>query len=210
MRPITKSKYKPSSYIFDPYSSAKDELISALGSYCSYCERPGYFSAIDVEHIRDKNTYPNRKLLWRNFLLGCKNCNPIKSTNSILNMFFPTVHNTFKIFIYDRHGGVSVNQAVLGSEVDEIKAKNLIELVGLDRTPGHPKYSNKDKRWSERKDVYMLAEKYLDKYHHELIDPDTIIDLALAKGFWSIWMSVFADKVEIVDLLVERFTGTKI
>lgn len=207
MRPLTKRNFSPSKYIFDPYSSAKDELIDAIGPYCSYCERHGYFSALDVEHIRDKYTYPNRMLLWRNFLLGCKNCNPIKSTNSILNMYFPTVHNTFEIFEYS-NGIVTVNQRMVTTQAQRDKAQKLIELVGLDRVPGHPKYSQKDKRWSERRDVYLLAQRYLPKYTAHVVDADAIIDLAKAKGFWSIWMGIFQNEPIIVQRLKNEFQGT--
>lgn len=210
MRPITKSRFTPSLYIYNPYSDAKDELIEAIGGYCSYCERPGYSSALDVEHIRDKYTHPNRQYLWRNFLIACKNCNPVKSTKSILNMYFPTVHNTFEIFNYDQLGQVTVNNSLLTTQADKDRAQRLIELVGLDRRPGHLQFSKKDKRWSDRKDAYFLAEKYLPKYKSGDVDVDTIIDLAKAKGFWSVWMTVFSAEANVTIRLIEDFMGTNL
>ncbi|ELB2078611.1 hypothetical protein QNZ73_004754 [Vibrio parahaemolyticus] len=210
MRPVTKSRFKPSSYIYDPYGDAKDELIEAIGGYCSYCERPGYSSALDVEHIRDKDTHPNRKFLWRNFLIGCKNCNPVKSTKSILNMYFPTVQNTYEIFNYDRLGQVTVNTVLLTTQADKDRAQRLINLVGLDRRPGHPNFSKKDKRWSDRQDAYLLAEKYLPKYQSGDIDVETIVDLAKAKGFWSTWMTVFSGESAVTSKLIQDFPGTRL
>ncbi|MDT3306257.1 HNH endonuclease [Shewanella vaxholmensis] len=210
MRPITKSRFKPVSYVYNPHGDAKDELIDTIGGYCSYCERPGYSSALDVEHIRDKDTHPQRKHLWRNFLIGCKNCNPVKSTKSILNMYFPTVNNTFEIFIYDQLGQVTVNTALLTTNAERDRAQMLIDLVGLDRRPGHPQFSKKDKRWSDRKDAYLLAEKYLPKYKAGDIDVDTIIDLAKAKGFWSAWMTVFSTEHHVTSRLIQDFPGTRL
>lgn len=188
----------------------KGELIEAIGSYCSYCERPGYSAALDVEHMRDKYTHPKRMFLWRNFLLGCKNCNPVKGNKSILNMYFPTISNTYDIFIYDNLGHVSINTTLLTTQTEQNKAQRLIDLIGLDRIPGHPNFSKKDTRWSDRKDVYLLAEKYLPKYQANEIDVETVIDLAKAKGFWSIWMSVFSGEAAIIQKLKSDFPGTRI
>lgn len=210
MRPITKSRHIPSSYVHNPYGDAKDELIEAIGGYCSYCERPGYSSALDVEHIRDKKTHPRRQFLWRNFILGCKNCNPTKSTKSVLNMYFPTVHNTFEIFNYDSLGNVDINITLLNTQDKQEKAQRLINLVGLDRRPGHAEFSTKDKRWSDRQDAYRLAVKYLPKYQANEVDADAIIDLALTKGFWSIWMSIFASETVIIQRLKDEFVGTNL
>lgn len=208
MRPVNKNKYTPSSYIFRPYGNAKDDLILAIGAYCSFCERPGYFSALDVEHVRDKKTHPKRKYSWRNFLLSCKNCNSIKSTKSILNMFFPTVHNTYRIFTYDSSGKIHINSTHITTNTDNTKAQNLIDLIGLDRRPGHQLYSPKDKRWSERQDVYKLATKYLPEYQAGNITLSILIDLALAKGFWSVWMTVYANEPIVVADLISKFPGT--
>ncbi|HCH0799145.1 TPA: HNH endonuclease [Vibrio parahaemolyticus] len=210
MRPVTKSRFQPSSYFYDPYSDAKEELINAIGGYCSYCERPGYSSALDVEHIRDKDTHPKRKNLWRNFLIGCKNCNPVKSRKSVLNMYFPTVQNTYEIFNYGHLGQVTVNTQLLTTQSERDRAQRLIDLVGLDRRPGHPQFSRKDKRWSDRKDAYLLAEKYLPKYRSGDVDVDTIIDLAKAKGFWSAWMTVFSAEPGVTTRLVQDFPGTRL
>lgn len=210
MRPITKRNFLPNSYTYKPWRAAKGELISAIGSYCSYCERIGYSSALDVEHIRDKDTHPRRQYLWRNFLLGCKNCNPIKSTKSIMNMYMPHIHNTFEIFTYDANGNISINEQILTSQPQKDKAQSLINLVGLDRRPGHPDYSNKDMRWSERSDAWLLAQKYLPKYQTSAVDSEAVIDLAKAKGFWSIWMTVFQNEPLIVQLLKDEFPGTNL
>ena len=125
-------------------------------------------------------------------------------------MYFPTVHNTYEIFNYDQLGQVTVNTVLLTTQADKDRAQRLINLIGLDRRPGHPYFSKKDKRWSDRKDAYLLAEKYLPKYQSGDVDVDTIIDLAKAKGFWSTWMTVFSAEPAVTNRLVQDFPGTRL
>ncbi|EKP0279724.1 hypothetical protein JGK46_003629 [Aeromonas bestiarum] len=206
MRPINKSFFKGNKASYNPYGSAKDDLITAIGSYCTFCERNAYSSALDVEHIKDKHTHPLRSLLWRNFVLGCKNCNPIKGNQQILNMYFPTVHDTFHIISYSPLTGAAyVNTAVCTTPQTVSMAQGLIELVGLDRTPGHPRYSMKDKRWSERQDTFLFAQKYFSKYLDGDIELDTLIDFAKLKGYWSIWMEVCKTDAVVIGELIDKF-----
>ena len=83
MRPIDKSLFISNQVSYIPYGEAKPDLIAAIGKYCSYCEREGFSSALDVEHIEDKDTHPALTYLWSNFLLSCKNCNSIKNAKEI-------------------------------------------------------------------------------------------------------------------------------
>ncbi len=89
------------------------------------------------------------------------------------------------------------------------KAQRLVDLVGLDRIPGHADYSHKDKRWEERKKSWELANRYLKKFNSSKCDVETIKDLALKTGFWSIWMSVFDEHVSVKAELVNAFNGTR-
>jgi len=202
MRPVDKSLFTENETTYSPYQNAKDDLILALGNFCSYCERRGYSSALDVEHINDKNAHPKQECLWSNFLLACKNCNSIKSTKLVNNSLLPHLDNTFAVFSYLDSGLIVLNPN-LKSPLKE-KAKNLLNLVGLDRF----KYSYKDKRWQERKKVWTLSQRYLIKYKSNYCDIETIIDLALESGFWSIWMTTFQDYSEVQEALIKSFAGT--
>ncbi len=208
MRPVNKDLFTTNHARYEPYGDAKDDLILALGAFCSYCERQGFSSALDVEHIDDKNTHPNQKFDWNNFLLACKNCNSIKGKKSVGGSLMPHIDNTFEVFSYLESGLIIVNSAILPSLY--IKTENLLNLVGLDRIPGHPKYSKKDKRWQERKKAWELSNKYLDKYKNQKCDIDTIVDLALKTGFWSIWMTVFDGYDDVKQRLISQFNGTRI
>ena len=102
MRPVDKSRYTDNQDTYTPYGDAKPGLIGAIGGFCSYCERQGHSAALDVEHIDDKNSHPEKKFSWDNFLLACKNCNGIKGTKSVDldQMLMPHCHNTFSPFSY--------------------------------------------------------------------------------------------------------------
>lgn len=62
----------------DPeYGFSRFDLISAIGSYCSYCELP-ISSVPAVEHRLPKAYFPALFLNWSNFLLACTLCNSTK------------------------------------------------------------------------------------------------------------------------------------
>jgi len=60
------------------YRNALNPLKTALGNYCSYCERP-LADRAQVEHICAEEQYPQWILSWDNFLLACPFCNGTKS-----------------------------------------------------------------------------------------------------------------------------------
>ena len=210
MRPVDKSRYTTNLTEYNPYGDAKPDLIAAIGKFCSYCEREGFSSALDVEHIEDKDAHPDKKFLWDNFLLACKNCNSIKGTKEIdfPNIILPHLQNTFSPFEYLESGLIKIKDEVVEPSRSRVVA--LVELVGLDRRPGHPRYSTKDDRWQERKQAWELSQKYRQKYIAGKCDIETIIDLSLTNGFWSIWMSTFEDFLEVQRELIDSFQGTRL
>ncbi len=210
MRPVDKSIFKDNQSRYTPYGDAKPDLLKALGSFCSYCERKGFSSALDVEHIEDKKNNSQKENDWSNFLLACKNCNSIKGTKEVdfNKIFFPHIDNTFRILDYLESGLIVVANNI--SNGDKIKTKKLIDLIGLDRIPGHSDYSTKDERWEERKKCWEIATRYLKKFESNKTDCKTIIDLAKAYGFWSIWMSVFNRHSLVTQKLLNDFKGTRL
>lgn len=210
MRPINKELFTINKTEYIPYGNAKDDLFSAIGQYCSYCERTGYSSALDVEHVKDKDSFSSLKFNWDNFILSCKNCNSIKGKKTVDNTLLPHIDDTFNVFIYLEGGYIDINRVnvIKGTDL-ETKTQNLINLVGLDRIPGHPKYSHKDKRWNDRKKVWELAKKYLISYEAGKINKEVIIDLAEGYGFWSIWMQIFKNHSVVKNELIEKFNGTR-
>lgn len=210
MRPVDKSRYTTNQVVYKPYGNAKPVLIEAIGKYCSYCEREGFSSALDVEHLEDKDAHPDKEFLWNNFLLACKNCNSIKGTTEIdfPNITLPHIHDTFSPFEYLESGFIKIKDEVV--EPLRSKVVALVDLVGLDRRPGIARYSTKDDRWQERKQAWELSKKYKQKYIAGNCDIETIVDLSLSMGFWSIWMNTFEGFLEVQRALIDSFSGTRL
>ena len=207
MRPVDKSLFQGNKQRYIPYGDAKDDLITALGCFCSYCERQGFPSALAVEHIQDKNSFPSLELEWSNFLLACTNCNSIKGTKTVTNSLLPDRDNTYAVFMYLESGFIQVKPDL--DDVLKGQAQALINLAELDRIPGRQGYSGKDTLWLNRKESWVLANRYLKKYQNKDCDIETIIDLALNNGFWSVWMQVFVDFPNVQKELIHVFSGTQ-
>lgn len=208
MRPIDKGEQPQE---FSKYQQAKGYLIVRLGDYCSYCERP--LNSAAVEHIQPKSKEPSLERSWDNFLLACINCNSIKSDKEInlYDYYWPDKDNTFLALNYIT-GGIIITSPNLTDKALE-RAKNTINLTGLDRIPSDDPSENpemKDTRWRARRDALQVAERV----HKNLRRADTefarglIVDLAKATGFFSIWMTVFKEDLDMLKKLIEAFPGT--
>jgi hypothetical protein len=195
---------------FTDYKQARDPLIDRIGDYCSYCgiSLP---SQIDVEHILPKNPNPALELEWTNFLLACTNCNSIKGHKDVVlaDFYWPHLDNTFRAFVYEQD---LPPQVVDSPEIDSDVAEATIRLTGLDRLPGHANYSDRDRRWLKRVDVWSVALQTADFLAVD--DSDAMrtlaVEVARARGFWSVWMTVFFDDVDMCRRLINAFPGTAI
>ena len=207
---------------YNPWGRAKSELINEIGSYCSYCEKKVNRSSLHIEHVLDKMNYDNLKYKWDNFLLACCNCNSIKAGKNVAltNPFLPHQNNLVHFIEVDRGGCIKIKNGVVGSNLN--RTIEFIDLVGLDREPGHPKYKHSDDRWENRMETKDLAERQFCKYTStpKKTDLETIITLAKEKGFFSVWYYQFSGYSEVLDALIngilvkgvqiEPFKGTHI
>lgn len=212
MRPVKKAislkRYKE-------YQDAQQDLIQKLGEYCSYCER-WIASAIHVEHKLPKEEYPTHKNSWGNFLLSCPNCNSAKGHGQITldDYLWPDKDDTFSAFVYDGEGRVYPNPNVTDTGMIQ-KIKNAWKLSGLNKHfdisfPEMEKPTNKDNRWLHRREEWQKADRAkrnLD-LNNTLEAKANIIDLAKARGMFSIWMTVFKDNSEVRKLIIEAFPST--
>ncbi|MBX3745150.1 MAG: HNH endonuclease [Verrucomicrobiae bacterium] len=208
MRPVTRgpAPAKP----FRKYGDAIHELEDRLGIYCSYCEQP-LGVGLAVEHVVPKSLEPARELDWNNFLLGCANCNSVKlarPTNEA-DFLWPDKDNTFRPFQYEPGGFVRVAPRLARSI--QPKAEALMGLVGLNRHVARdwPRPAPRDKRWKLRETAWALAERFRNRFPNpddELCE--LIATAATVAGFFSVWMTVFADSAGIRTSLVRAFKGT--
>lgn len=229
MRPVIRGN---NTKTFKDYKDARGDLINNLGEYCSYCETR-LSASLAVEHILPKSQFPDEEKNWENFCLACTNCNSIKKwsierkwENSWQHLhltsakiaarseFYWIDHdNTFRIAKYTQGGIVKVNNSL---DIEEQKvAQATIEMVGLDKVP-NPDPQMKDRRWMNRKEAWEKAERSLsnlrkcnntDKNSLEAIQ-DAIVEQAVAKGFFSVWMTVFKDEPDMLKRFISAFPGT--
>jgi len=196
----------------DPWSDAKQELILEIGTFCSFCEKYNSRSALHVEHIKGRNCrdandrliYDQLKYRWDNFLLACVNCNSVKGSKDILslNPFMPHENNLMHFLEVVAGGIIRMKDGVAGLELNRTQA--FLDLIGLDRIPGHHMYSDKDDRWDSRLKVFDIASRQRQKYTavNRITDIETIIDLAKTNGFFSVWYYVFQGVNDVIDALI--------
>lgn len=217
MRPVERGNVpldkNGNSITFKEHGDARDYLIKRLGDYCSYCESP--LLAPDVEHVQPQVFVPTLTLTWSNFLLACIYCNRVKGKKSINSSnlhdyFWADIDNTFRAFIYELDLPPQVSSH-LNFQQKKI-AHNTLELTGLDRDNFHKKCTKKDRRWIKRKEAWndaLSVKEDLISNPSEAMK-NTIILLAKAKGFWSVWMTVFEDDTDMRQRLINAFKGTSV
>ncbi len=205
MRPVNRG---PAPRVYAQYGDARGDLIARMGEYCSFCEMP-LGASLAVEHMQPKALYPALRLEWTNFLLACTNCNSTKGDQDVvLNRFYwPDRDNTARVFAYSTGGMVAVNASLKTAQRQ--RAARVVALMGLDRRPGLTGAAS-DRRWFNRKVAWDMAERALG--HIQANDTpqlrETIVDLALAKGFWSVWMTVFRNDANMLERFITAFPGT--
>lgn len=125
--------------------------------------------------------------------------------------FWPDVDNTARAFIYGSAGTIRPNSSL---PLDLVKKSlNSIALTGLDREPSEDLAKNPettDKRWAERRSAWEIANHAKRRLRacDMPVMREQIIDTAVAKGFFSIWMTVFAEDIQMKQDLVAAFKGT--
>nr|WP_282558329.1 HNH endonuclease [Providencia rettgeri] len=181
-----------------------------MGEYCSYCEAR-LSASLAVEHVRPKKPQGatqvdlTRLLSWDNFLLACTNCNSTKGNTDVVitDYLWPDCDNTFSAFIYSEGGIVSARESTV-----TIKAQNMITLVGLDKRPDTTDAS--DRRWLNRKEVWDIAVLSRERLANNDIIAlrEQIIETAKGYGYWSVWMTVFANDADMLARFFVCFPGT--
>ncbi|MBD2270943.1 HNH endonuclease [Anabaena sp. FACHB-1391] len=210
MRPVDKGS---AAITYSKYQDAQNDLIERIGDYCSYCERQ-IETNLAVEHIQPKSKVPTLCNEWSNFLLGCVNCNSCKGDQDIDpdEYFWPDSDNTSLAFDY-LAGGLVVTHPALNS-INQLIAQRTIETFGLDRDPGNPNKKKcptpKDKRWQKRNEIWNLAQTQLTRLQSEDTQNirELIVELAISRGLFSIWMKVFEKDPDMRCRLISGFKGT--
>lgn len=214
MRPVTKGEAPDQE--LKRYQDAEQYLEERLGAYCSFCEMP-ISHVPEVEH-KEAKTKGGEEMSWGNLLLSCKYCNTRKGTivkrGDKEKYLWPDEDDTFHAFLYE-DDIPKLNEEYLllqGKQVRQ-KAENLFRLVKLDNIPFTP--AVKDRRYAVRNEArnYALGSKQgWDKIKKSAEREEylQIIEmLAQSSGFFSVWMNVFKDDMEVRQILINAFKGTK-
>ncbi|MCI0640043.1 MAG: hypothetical protein L0Y72_04915 [Gemmataceae bacterium] len=162
--------------------------------------------------MQAKSSVPALQQSWDNFLLGCVYCNSIKGKKQVnLALFlWPDRDNTFRAFKYERDRCPQVADHWPANQRD--LPTNTLGLTGLDREPGHPNLSPRDRRWLKRREAWEKASRARQNWESNATAAleNQIIDTATSTGFWSVWIRVFADIQQISRRLIsnQTFPGT--
>jgi uncharacterized protein (TIGR02646 family) len=216
MRPVQRGA-SPFPTDLDNYEDAKPSLVSRIGRYCSYCERPIH-TILAVEHIQPKDLAAYQSLIgrWENFLLACVNCNSTKKNKDVAlaEMLLPDRDNTFTAFTFSADGSI----APASNLRDSIKrmASKILNVTGLDKKISMTLDENEKlvalDRVSQRMQAWAIAEESRADF---LANPTivalrrAVIRTATETGFFSIWMTVFATDPDIRNRLIDAFAGTR-
>lgn len=197
------------------YQDALPHLEKRIGLYCSYCEMP-IKHVPEVEHIEAKSS-GGAELEWTNLLLSCKYCNTRKGTfvkaGEGDKYLWPDRDDTFHAFSYQELIP-EVNSYYLKNKNDGSyeKAIGLYQLLKLDN---EPRAGSKDRRFFQRNEARNNAKesrRVLSKMQTTEDRKDMMmacIRLALATGFFSVWMYEFQGEEEFRRKLVEAYIGTR-
>lgn len=214
MRPIDKGEAPETE--FKKYQDAGPYLEKRIGAYCSYCEFP-LDHVPEVEHKEAKARGGN-VLEWKNLLLSCKYCNTRKGTKVGAGdkgkYLWPDEDDTFHPFLYDKTGVPKLNEEYLREQGEEVrqKAVNLYNLLKLGEMPT---LKNKDRRFWKRNEARTCALRNKARWEKVKQSPqralflDGIAEVAKNTGFFSTWMDVFQDDLEVKEVLVHAFVGTR-
>lgn len=216
MRPIRRN-VSPKTTDYRNYRDALPDLVARLGSYCSFCERR-VVTQLAVEHVQPKGLPQYAHLIgrWDNFLLACVNCNSTKKDKNVVfsQVLLPDRDNTFAAFEYQDNGTVTASTHAMATGNGDT-ANGLLSLTGLDKAAlNNPDENGKQvalDRVRQRMEAWLYAQEALTNIQSQPDNNalrDVVVTLAKASGFFSIWMTVFNDDVDMRLRLINAFPGT--
>jgi hypothetical protein len=157
------------------------------------------------------------KIIFK-IIINIKNCNATKGDTdineaNIAEYYWPHLHNTFLAFQYNNLGLVTPSTH---EHVDFQRARNTINLFGLDKVApraGTIAYEDaSDLRFENRIKAWHYAEKWEFNYRQAEDGVRTLfrelLPSVLDSGFFSIWMTVFNNHLEVKELIINSFSGT--
>lgn len=143
------------------------------------------------------------------------NCNSSKGDKDVQpeHYLLPDRDNTFAALSYQPDGSIEPSPAAIAAGLQAM-ANETLRLVGLDKAAVSPPDQNGRQvaldRASQRMEVWLKAQDA----RNELLAADSpalrkaTVSLAIAEGFFSVWMTVFQDDADMRLRLIAAFPGT--
>ncbi|XBS68610.1 hypothetical protein ABK905_18415 [Acerihabitans sp. KWT182] len=211
MRPVDKGAWpvtkKGAKAVLTQWRNAKQYLEERTGSYCHFCEMR-VNNALAIEHIKSKERFPRLSACWTNFLLICTSCNSRKNTLPLNvpyrdHYYWPHLNNTLLAFHTPLAGenALVVNAHPALSPAQKQKADATIKLYALDKITTAA--GDSDRRYLERKQTISMALERLQEYADKRASTAAIVDLAVSRGFFSLWLDIFHGYPEVVRALLD-------
>ena len=183
-------------------------LEERVGPYCAYCEMR-LNEGIKLEHVRPKSLHPDLESNWHNLLPSCVFCNSIKGSQPVdlFEYLWPDRDNCFLAFLYEPDRVPQINPRL---QTSRQQAQNTLSIFKLDLEPRYHGDGSLDRRLRQRIETWRKAQ---DAKSDLIQYPSagmcrSIVDTATSSGFWSVWMTVFADEPEMRQRFIEAFPGT--
>lgn len=201
MRPVDRGAPPANATTYEAMSST---LFARLGRYCSYCEFP-LEHVPHAEHIVPKDRFPPYRDRWDNLLVACTWCNSHKGKvlprpQDLADYLWPTIDNTARAFRYTNVIPVLDDSLPPAMRPKAARLQGCVELSISD-----------DQRATKRAEVFVLAQRYrasLPNSPDPSLVREAIVDLAVATGFFSVWMEVFGGDTVMRQRFIDAFKGT--
>jgi len=172
---------------------------------------------LHVEHMYPKKPHPEFELSWDNFLIACNTCNSYKNIHLgntrrrrlELRYLWPHRENTYRAFRYYADGRVELRPGLRKPIRKAAEATR--EMVGLLLSPTKAvaykmqgiAYDGLDKRAQAWRQAAGFRRIYLNR--PSLGSAIAIAEGAMSMGYFSIWMEVFNDRLEVRRELIRVF-----
>lgn len=106
-------------------------LMSGEGQRCMCCSGS---ESSQIEHYRDKASYPELAMVWENYIWACGICNLAKGKkfNPLLPPLNPLVDKVWDFFFLDEYGNLCSRWDVTSNSLSA-RAEETIACYGLDR-----------------------------------------------------------------------------
>lgn len=191
--------------VFKNWRRAIPFLKDRTGHYCHLCEMR-VTNALAIEHILPKEHFPSKSGDWDNFLLICNYCNSAKLDqiphNYQTEYAWPHLDNTHILFDYPLS---SLCKPIPNPNAIDNEKARVANTISIYKLLEEKKSSGEaDARFRERLQTLKMAIDRKIEYGQGKATIQGIVELAISRGFFSVWMKIFDDLPEVKLALINH------